>query len=436
MVDKKLGWLYNSKNLWYNRLQDQPSTCEETVGSKRRIRRQNEKRDQARQQLLTGTGTVMATKATPLFGGIGRTSVADMVLQKHRFIHDENKDDKPQIQVVNPDTPLPGTAAPAVAPTPTSPVGKITTDIINEETRRHQEIVKLARLNQEHYLRTAAEKPWFQSPRNPVQYSEYVLLNGAMAQICLDNIWQEDEGNRRLARNDVDKYKRDMMNGSWIPTDEAIGVDYQGRVYNGRHRLTAITELWAEGHQIEVPLYFTFNVLTTARFVIDSGRVRPMSDRLRLIVDTPLGNRTAGFCKAVMRGSAKSKIKYTESEVAAFSHKWESLIAWIATNLPYARAEVQAAVAKAYLWYGPEKIEPFCERFREIKFIDDGDPARALFVALTRQKVNRINAQGVAYKKTMAALHAAVNGHSMNKLYEREEDLFQWLPGWEIPAKK
>lgn len=403
------------------------------MGSKRRMRRQNEKRNHERNQLLSGgTETVMA-KSTTLFGGIGRTSVADMVLQKHRFIHNDDKD-KPQIQVVNPVAPLPGTAN--VAPTPTSPVGKITTEIINEETRRHEEIVNLARLNQQHYLRTAVGKPWFQFPRNPVQYSEYVLLDGPMAQACLDQIWQEDEGNRRLARNDVDKYKRDMMNGSWIPTDEAIGVDYQGRVYNGRHRLTAITELWAEGHLIEVPLYFTFNVLTTARFVIDSGRVRPMSDRLRLIVDTPLGNRTAGFCKAVMRGSAKSKIKYTESEVAAFSHKWESLIAWIAANLPYARAEVQAAVAKAYLWYGPEKIEPFCERFREIKFIDDGDPARALFVALTRQKVNRINAQGVAYKKTMAALHAAVNGHSMNKLYEREEDLFQWLPGWEIPEKK
>ena len=398
------------------------------MGSKRRIRRQNERRDRER-QTSTGTSDTMA-KQNPLFGGLGKTSVADMILAKHRFI----REDAPQIQVVNPSKALPGQAVP-VTPSPTSPIGKITSDIITEEARRHEEIVKLAKTNQEHYIRASAGKPWFQSPRNPVQYSEYVLINGPMAQICLDHIWQEDEGNRRLARNDVDKYKRDMMNGSWIPTDEAIGVDYQGHVYNGRHRLTAITELWEEGHKIEVPLYFTFNVLTTARFVIDSGRVRPMSDRLRLIVDTPLGNRTAGFCKAVMRGSAKSKLKYTESEVAAFSHKWESLIAWIAKNLPYARAEVQAAVAKAYLWYGPEKIEPFCERFREIKFIDDGDPARALFVALTRQKVNRINASGVAYKKTMAAIHALINGHSMNKLYEREEDLFQWLPGWEMSPK-
>jgi len=410
------------------------------MGSKRRIRRQRERQDQNRQEsdlrkstLAGGLGSVNQ----PLFGGTGRTSVADMVLQKHRFLQDK---DKPQVQVVTPDKPLPGTAQPApVQPAPTSPVGKITEEIVSEESRRHKEICTIAKQNQEFYLFACngKEEPWFAFPRQQSQYSEYVMMTGPMAKACLVNIWQEDEGNRRIDRITVEKYKRDMLNGSWIPTDEAIGVDYQNRVYNGRHRLTAIKEIWDDGGNIEIPLYFTFNVLTTARFVIDSGRVRPLSDRLKLIVDSKLAsNRIAGFCRSLMKGLGSKQVRYTESEVAAFAHKWEHVIDWIHTHLPQGRAEVQAVIAKAYLWYGPEKIEPFVERLREIKFSDDGDPARALFVALQRQRAQRINGQGIAYKKTLGAINALMLDKKIEKLYERDEDIFQWLPGWELPPKK
>ena len=137
-----------------------------------------------------------------------------------------------------------------------------------------------------------------------------------------------------------------------------------------------------------------------------------------------------------MKGVNVQKIKYTESEVALFANKWEKIIEWVAKNIPSARAEVQAAIAKAYLWYGAEKIEPFCTRFREIKFAEEGDPARALFVALQRQKVNRINVAGVTYKKTLATIHALINNTPLLKLYEKDEDIFEWLPNWDMPEKK
>jgi hypothetical protein len=78
------------------------------------------------------------------------------------------------------------------------------------------------------------------------------------------------------------------------------------------------------------------------------------------------------------------------------------------------------------LFYGPEVVEPFCQRLREIKFSEDGDPARALFVALQRAKVNRINQSLVAYKKTLEALEAAMAKKPLTKLYERDDDIFQW----------
>lgn len=356
----------------------------------------------------------------------GKSSVAELILQRHSMLHP----DKPHIQLVDPKK---------IPIQDNSPVGRITTDVVLEEEKRKKLIFREAKENQEYYLLAAEENPekkWFQFPKKDSQYSEFVMLTGPMAQACLDNIWQEEEGNRRLTDVDVQKYKRDIQTGAWIPTDEAIGVDYQGSTYNGRHRLTAISELWAEGIEIEVPFYFTFNVLTTARFVIDSGRSRPTNARLKLIINTSLGNRTGGFCKALMRGvNTNNKMKFSESEIALFASKWEHVIEWIAKNFPNGRAEVQAAIAKAYLWYGQEKIGPFCDRLREIKFSEEGDPAKALYLALTRQRINRINVAGVAYKKTLAAIHAVINGNQLQKLYEREEDIFQWNPGWELPEK-
>ena len=168
------------------------------------------------------------------FYGVGRTSVADMILQKHRFLSNvPAPKDKPQIS--------------PVSPAPNSPVGRITDEIVIEERRRHEEICKQSKANQKYYTRQDCNRPWFSFPRTSSQYSEYVMVTGAMAKTCLENIWSEEEGNRRLDRSTIDKYKRDMLSGSWIPTDEAIGIDYKGKVYNGRHRLTAIKEIWEEG---------------------------------------------------------------------------------------------------------------------------------------------------------------------------------------------
>ena len=61
------------------------------------------------------------------------------------------------------------------------------------------------------------------------------------------------------------------------------------------------------------------------------------------------------------------------------------------------------------------------------------DPARALYLALSRAKINRINTELVAYKKTLAALDATVHSKQIQKLYERDEDIFQWQEGWELP---
>lgn len=349
-----------------------------------------------------------------LVGNIGRTSVADLILARSRLL------EKPTIQLAKP--------APKTHPVP------IPDDPLIESTRHKEMIFQEGRENQDFYLKKQAETngqllPWFHFVKKESQYSEFVMLNTEMTKELLNAVWTVVDGNRNLKVPLKDAYKRDIENERWIPSDESIGIDYEHTVYNGRHRLTALLESGKEW-----PFYITFNALKEAKFTTDSGAKRNSNEKLRMVVDSKLGNRTTGFCKAIMRG-VQSRVRYSEIEIAEFAHKWQSLITWIGEHLPAARAEVQAALAKAYLFYGPEKIEPFCQRLREVKFTEDSDPARALFFTLQRSKVNRTNVTLVAYKKTLQAIDCIINNKGLNRVFEKDDDIFSWQSGWELPVE-
>jgi len=392
------------------------------MASKRGLRRRNERiaRQKSEQQ-----ENEMAEN-NKLTGNVGRTSVADLILARTRFLHAE----KPSVQVAQA-PPAPPLTKPddksEVAPTP----AVTTPDPIIASARHKEMIFREAAENRDFYLLKQMEDgeklPWFRYVRKESQYSEFVMLTTDMAKALLENVWTETEGNRKLKVWLKDAYKRDIESDRWIPSDEAIGIDFNGVVYNGRHRMTALVESGKEW-----PFYVTFGCLEEAKFTVDSGAKRNSAEKLRLVIDTKLGNRTTGFCKAIMKG-LQSKVRYTETEIAEFAHKWQHLVAWVSTTLPGARAEVQAAIAKAYLWHGPDKIEPFAERLRDVKFTEDGDPARALYLALTKAKINRINVALVAYKKTLASVEATMTNKPLSRLYERDEDIFQWQEGWELP---
>lgn len=357
-----------------------------------------------------------------LVGNAGRTSVAELVLMRTKLFNS-----KPDVQLVQ-TTPAPSLTKPDEKQVQ-KPVE--TADPLIASNRHKQMIFIEAAENRDFYqlkqLEDGEKLPWFRYVKKESQYSEFVMLTTEMAKSLLEKTWTENEGNRKLKVWLKDAYKRDIENDRWIPSDESIGIDFNGVVYNGRHRLTALVESGKEW-----PFYVTFNCLEEAKFTVDSGAKRNSAEKLRMVIDVKLGNRTIGFCKALMKG-LQSKVRYTETEIAEFAHKWQHVVAWVSTNLPGARAEVQAAIAKAYLWYGPEKIESFAERIREVKFTEDGDPAKALYLALSRAKLNRINVSLVAYKKTLASIEATITKKPLTRLYERDEDIFQWQEGWELP---
>lgn len=328
--------------------------------------------------------------------------------------------------------PLIPLAKPAVsAATPSIP------NVVRVNSEMERKLMEEAIANQRHYLAQAAQtgKPWFHHPKNVFQYSEFVLTTTEMA----EELEKHNVDNRNKSMPYIEALARDMLNGRWLQTEESLGVDLYGTFYNGQHRSAAVI-LAAKMAEKEgkpfngVPLYYTFQVPPSARYVEDSGRKRSAKQKLEYL-GMKLTNQTTAVLRAMMEGAIRKGRRVTDSELGSFLMIHKEAVDWATKAMPATRSDVQAAFAKAALWYGTEKLEAFCDRFRKVTFTKESDPANALYRYLNKIK-HKPGIEGVVvYCKTVAAIDAFIHERPMSKIYEKGKDFFDWMPGWEVPAK-
>lgn len=330
---------------------------------------------------------------------------------------------------------LPIAIAPSVPPSAPIPLDWPTcpTSCDTEEWRRAME-------NHDYYLQFAKKdndaKPWFQYPRHTHQYSEFVYITPEMAQRLLDF----NPLNRKIKMTHIDGLKRDIQNHRWLQTHESIAINKLGNMHDGQHRAVAVIKAGTGW-----PFYVTWNVPPEAIYATDSGDKRPINEKLGfLFPDLKLTNKTAALCRSMMWGLSNRGVRYTESEIAAFMFKHQNIINWTVTHMRTTRAggisyraDLQAVVGKSLLWWGEEIIGSFVERLRTLQFCGDGDPAKALYLWLQNAKQQGRRTSYVSsviyYKKILAAIHAHAARRDAKRIISKEQDIFEWLPGWNVP---
>lgn len=81
--------------------------------------------------------------------------------------------------------------------------------------------------------------------------------------------------NRPISRASVSKYIAEMENGNWLFTGDPIRIHLNGRLLDGQHRLTAISEAG-----ITFPILMVFGLEDEEQFAMDQGRKRSAGDQL------------------------------------------------------------------------------------------------------------------------------------------------------------
>lgn len=116
---------------------------------------------------------------------------------------------------------------------------------------------------------------------------EYLNLTVSpqLANHLLNNHYRQ---NRSVKKRVVAKYARDMKAGNWLFTGESIGIDIEGKILDGQHRLMAIRQA-----DINVELPFAFGLPVKAMRAMDSGSSRSYSDYLTITKQKRKSNQLA-----------------------------------------------------------------------------------------------------------------------------------------------
>ena len=298
---------------------------------------------------------------------------------------------------------------------------------LSAEQRARDTNAQEARKNQSHYLAESEKtgRPWFQNTKMKRQYSEFVLVTPEMAKELFS---ANDNPRRRISQSRIDRYARDMSNEAWHDNSQSIALDYNGKMHNGQHRVSALIQNGKPQR-----LYFTFNTLVDARLDEDTGASRTTTVQIELDLHNNIGCKLPAICRAAMRGiSERSGDAFSASDLADFARLYGSTIEWLVRICPSHKSDVMAALLKAVLWYGPERMEPFIKRFSEVLFTGKDDPAKLLH---QQAKFVRSNTRTGLYRKTLSAIHHEMTGKNVSKLLERERDIFDWNAGWVVPSK-
>ena len=92
----------------------------------------------------------------------------------------------------------------------------------------------------------------FQDEDQDWSIKEYLNLTVSpeLANHLLNNHYRQ---NRKVKKRVVEKYARDMKAGNWLFTGESIGIDVEGKILDGQHRLMAIRQA---DINMEIPFAF------------------------------------------------------------------------------------------------------------------------------------------------------------------------------------
>ena len=97
--------------------------------------------------------------------------------------------------------------------------------------------------------------------------------------------------NRNVSQRRIGGYVRQMKNDEWIVTHAAIAFDWDGELIDGQQRLMAIVQ-----SQLGQWMFVVRGLNPDARYVIDTGRPRSVSDALS-IAGYPNTTKLAGMAR-------------------------------------------------------------------------------------------------------------------------------------------
>ncbi|WP_343466313.1 hypothetical protein AAI421_17900 [Rhodococcus aetherivorans] len=125
----------------------------------------------------------------------------------------------------------------------------------------------------------------------PIPTATLVTVTPEMAREWLE----ANENNRNVRDRRVDLYSSEMEAGDWMITGEGVKFDWNGRLFDGQHRLKAVIKAG-----VPVQMFAFHNLDPEAQKVVDTGAKRTAADALRFAGITRFVSEIASMAKIVI----------------------------------------------------------------------------------------------------------------------------------------
>lgn len=239
------------------------------------------------------------------------------------------------------------------------------------------------------------------------------------------------KNNRRVKDRRVNSYGREMAQGLWRLTHQAVAVDEDGWLVDGQHRLEAVV---ASG--CDVPVVLALGVPRQSMVAVDSGANRNLADATR-VHGNPLpalgwGSVARTMMVGMDRGRASQHIGH--QEIMAFIRVHYKALDFAFSNLSrnyrnLTPAPVRAVIARAYYQRGQRtRIGEFCEALKSGLVNDKQQDVAVLrlrnwLLNLSESRGKRTRFE--TYAKTEWALRQFIDGQDVAAILATKEELFE-----------
>lgn len=252
--------------------------------------------------------------------------------------------------------------------------------------------------------------------------------------------WLGKNTKNRPLKSKVELYARDMIDGKWQLTGEAIKFDTNGDLLDGQNRLHAVIR-----SGVTVPMLIVYGLSPAAQEVMDTGVPRSSSDALHLrghshatALAASLGTLIAWRAGHFPHAMTQHSPKLTNSEILQAAEDLPSMSdsAVYASSIRRTLALPVGVIGACHFTFSEidaDDCEEFFARIRDLRTTGAGDPVNTLIkrVNEVRDRRERVWVSTALYF-LVRAWNACRSGEPLTKLQIGSE-----MRGWtEIPEPK
>lgn len=232
-----------------------------------------------------------------------------------------------------------------------------------------------------------------------------------------------NEQNRAVVTAWVRFLADEMSNGRFMLTHQGLAFDWNGAMLDGQHRCHAVIEA-----QVAVKMLITENLNPATREVIDQGRIRKLSDNLKILLGQDRADLVGGILQMIERAINHSTLRLSYPAAVEILNKRHAAIEWAKANVVgtrFSRGTFSTApLVAAFVYAYPANPRAVSEAYHALvdgTFSSMSDPLHVLrekiIATPTRGEKSRIE----LFNKTLGAIHMTLHGEKCKKLQVSKE---------------